>query len=233
VRHFYYRLIKKMNVLLEAHGIQVLKSNKYQVRDAIVFWYQLFQPIGKLTTTPLPGKNPEAESLVAALASYLKARPAKPNLPRPLVSPPLLLPKGQSDSPTSLRRASKETEDSTLLPMDPLRRLVCLSSSEGKKAVKADKNASSAPKRIVLQLVPKNEKIAQQLIRAGYNPLLQLTFSSKKPISYIVQHMAKKWMQEIDGTQVRVLWPSTTYNGESNVIRSGSRSDRTHSIAPC
>lgn len=60
-----------------------------------------------------------------------------------------------------------------------------------------------AVKRITLQLIPKEAIIADQIVRAGYNPLLQLTFHAKKPISFIIQHMNKKWVHDVNGVKVR------------------------------
>jgi hypothetical protein len=82
---------------------------------------------------------------------------------------------------------------------------------------------SSPPKRITLQLIPKNTKVSNLIATAGYNPLLQLTYAAKKPISYIIKHMMKKWTREVDGTEVRN--PPLSRLTRASLCGRGSRAD--------
>lgn len=53
------------------------------------------------------------------------------------------------------------------------------------------------PEKVIIQLVPASEDVASQLAEAGFNPRLQLTFKSKRPISAIVEHVTKKWVDSL------------------------------------
>eukprot|EP01089_Gocevia_fonbrunei_P014342 TRINITY_DN3912_c0_g1_i1.p1 TRINITY_DN3912_c0_g1~~TRINITY_DN3912_c0_g1_i1.p1 ORF type:complete len:431 (-),score=106.10 TRINITY_DN3912_c0_g1_i1:21-1208(-) len=51
------------------------------------------------------------------------------------------------------------------------------------------------PERLTLQLLPKEIHISEELTKNNYNPLLQLTFSSKKSIGKIVEYVYSKWVK--------------------------------------
>lgn len=215
VRHFYYRLIKKMNALLESLGRGVNKSDKDEVRESILFWYEFFKPKGKLTGAPVPGGE-EANKLAAALLEFLQTRattPSKyPPIPEPAQRHKTLLPKTHVERLNSVIQQIGNTRllvkavsapalplvhPPTPLPSSPETVAATTTSTTSTVSV-----PSSPPKRITLQLIPKNTKVSNQIATAGYNPLLQLTYSSKKPISYIINHMMKKWTREVNGTEV-------------------------------
>lgn len=344
VRHFYYRLVKKMNVLLEPLGKRLNKTDKNEVRDAILFWYEFFKPKGRLTAAPLPGSE-DANKLAPALAEFLKSRSSAAstalNLPAPSQQqhshhPKTLLPKSQTDrlhsiifeinsqqqqqqqhhhhhhqhlhlsllphppsvaaatagiyaettttarpsspAPTPLPSSSSPSQGASAtcgvggrgdrnpatMTVNPRHQLTtdetkerrgaypnvtaattatrstetanaqAATTSEGKASTtcvppvtsrssgnttkggeprcsRNQREHSSVPKRITLQLIPKETTVAEQITRAGYNPLLQLTFAAKKPISYIIHHMMKKWVhdakgQKVCGVQSAICW---------------------------
>jgi hypothetical protein len=239
-----------MNALLEPLGRQVNKSDKHEVRESILFWYEFFKPKGKLTNAPVPG-GPEAAKLASALLEFLELRPVVPSkYPPPLAEPSqagrhkTLLPKGQIERvngatpqiaqppplacpvstpviiqqpPTPQPFDSEPEPKHTPTPaLDiVLARMIAADRSHKTSTTTTSPTSppacslpptavqTRAPKRLTLQLLPKEEEIARQITQAGFNPLLQLTFASKKPISYIIQHMMKKWTVDVDGTQVR------------------------------
>lgn len=55
-----------------------------------------------------------------------------------------------------------------------------------------------SPEKLSIHLYPKNDEIGRMLSQAGYNPKLQITKKSKKPIGYIIKYLKKKWVDEND-----------------------------------
>lgn len=49
-----------------------------------------------------------------------------------------------------------------------------------------------SPEKLVIHLSPKTDEIGKSLVQAGYNPKLQITKKSKKPIGDIVDYLRKK-----------------------------------------
>eukprot|EP01104_Vermistella_antarctica_P016053 TRINITY_DN539_c0_g1_i2.p1 TRINITY_DN539_c0_g1~~TRINITY_DN539_c0_g1_i2.p1 ORF type:complete len:551 (-),score=95.53 TRINITY_DN539_c0_g1_i2:930-2582(-) len=51
----------------------------------------------------------------------------------------------------------------------------------------------AVPKTMVIRLIPRSQHVNDALASSGLNPLLQLTFRLTKPLSFILNHLSKKW----------------------------------------
>jgi len=66
-------------------------------------------------------------------------------------------------------------------------------------------HSSFPPSKLTLQLFPIDKFVGELVAHSGHNPRLQITFHAKKPISYIVNHLMKKW--NIKSTDAIRLFP--------------------------
>jgi len=66
VRHYYYRLLKKINACLVPFGVTVNKQDRDEVRKALVCWYNFKKDEGSLTAAPTKDAS-SSRSLASAL----------------------------------------------------------------------------------------------------------------------------------------------------------------------
>ncbi|KAJ0612956.1 putative transcription factor MYB-HB-like family [Helianthus annuus] len=169
VRHYYYRLVRRMNKLLGPE-LSLDAKNSKDTNAAMLRWWSLLEKhsckASKLHLKPRRFKI-FLETLVNAYKKWEKAAIAGVSL--------------VADAAEHLERTS----------LDQLANTV--------KSVNGDKGSDPiAPNfnqnmKLKLQLFPVDESTRRSLERDNHNPHLELTLSTRKKISSVLEHMNRKW----------------------------------------
>ncbi|KAJ0793873.1 hypothetical protein HanOQP8_Chr01g0034021 [Helianthus annuus] len=169
IRHYYYRLVRRMNKLLGPE-LSLDAKNSKDTNAAMLRWWSLLEKhsckASKLHLKPRRFKI-FLETLVNAYKKWEKAAIAGVSL--------------VADAAEHLERTS----------LDQLANTV--------KSVNGDKGSDPiAPNfnqnmKLKLQLFPVDESTRRSLERDNHNPHLELTLSTRKKISSVLEHMNRKW----------------------------------------
>ncbi|KAL6067300.1 TSL-kinase interacting protein [Balamuthia mandrillaris] len=171
VRQFAYRVLREINEVLSGSGGQSLQ--KEQMQKGILLFFDL--------------KRQFKLALNAPASKVLSAEDFQ-RFQQKLTSSVLSCSEAEkktsdTDGPSSVEEQLKQSDCSTHPKEVP------------------NTSMTPLPKRFTLQLVPKNETVMQEVAAAGYNPMLQLTYPSKRPISFIIRHITKKWVRFAHGKE--------------------------------
>eukprot|EP01097_Dermamoeba_algensis_P010363 TRINITY_DN7619_c0_g1_i1.p1 TRINITY_DN7619_c0_g1~~TRINITY_DN7619_c0_g1_i1.p1 ORF type:complete len:345 (+),score=44.92 TRINITY_DN7619_c0_g1_i1:84-1037(+) len=75
------------------------------------------------------------------------------------------------------------------------------------------KNPVHVPEKLTIQLIPRDQFIADYVVHQGLNPCFQLTLKPSKTISFLIYHISDKW-KNIFNTAVRLSICESQGDGE-------------------
>eukprot|EP01102_Stenamoeba_stenopodia_P003231 TRINITY_DN1316_c0_g1_i1.p1 TRINITY_DN1316_c0_g1~~TRINITY_DN1316_c0_g1_i1.p1 ORF type:complete len:518 (+),score=103.51 TRINITY_DN1316_c0_g1_i1:150-1703(+) len=162
VRHFYYRLLKKINKIVEPSGLAIDKKNPTEISQALHCYWE----VKKKMSLAHPEMEGEGNSTLTAAqtAEFNKHFLA-------LVQSNIITKRGDVEQKQPFRSISNPD--------------VHYSSSLG--------SFPESNPQLTLQLLPRTEDINNYISSLSHNPKLQITLAHDKHVSYVIQHLIKKW----------------------------------------
>jgi len=226
VRHFYYRVLKKINKLLKPIGFPIDKSSPLEVLNAILSYWDT----KKSVMHSGEGKGEEEFALHSGTHSsskkHKKSTAGKAESSTHFVnSLKLRIQQGRIERAEDLKKLIKEDNDFN----QPPKKKIKVESSGTFKNVFQDKfmapvsiqitkepiidssntlqetkgntdtstSSSSLGKKLICQFTPLDKVAANILSSRSINPRLQLTLKATKSISYIINYLMEKWINAL------------------------------------
>ncbi|EFJ29211.1 hypothetical protein SELMODRAFT_410828 [Selaginella moellendorffii] len=219
VRHYYYRLIKRMNKFLRS-DLLIDARNSKDVDSAMLCWWSLLEKF-KCSSSKLHLKPRRLKAIATALEQHrLKDRKkAKKKVKAPSTSTdkPASVVAGEvrkrSFTRAPVRPQVKAASDSVLEPPESELNSKIIEGGKPEENNMEKQNSVSTPTpsepnlksstsvpqmetavlKIKLQLFPIDDKTKTALEQEGHNPHLELTLKASKSISSVLQHLSQKW----------------------------------------
>ncbi|KAJ0817884.1 putative transcription factor MYB/SANT family [Helianthus annuus] len=205
VRHYYYRLVRRMNKLLGPELYLDAKNSK-DTNAAMLRWWSLLEKhsckASKLHLKPRRFKI-FLETLEHQLLKDRKKNIRKrPNQGGNCSTTPTNKPARQRRRQDAYKKWEKAAIAGVSLVADAAEHLERTSLDQlanTVKSVNGDKGSDPiAPNfnqnmKLKLQLFPVDESTRRSLERDNHNPHLELTLSTRKKISSVLEHMNRKW----------------------------------------
>ncbi|KAL4576612.1 hypothetical protein LXL04_012708 [Taraxacum kok-saghyz] len=166
VRHYYYRLVRRMNKLLGPQLYLDAKNSK-DTNSAMLRWWSLLE------------KH-------SCKASKLHLKPRRFKIFLQTLEHQLLKDRKKNTRKRAFHNGEKENKCN----------IDFATSSKKSGLLSGDKKLHSDPPlltKLKLQLFPLNESIRKALEAEDHNPHLELTLSFRKKISSVLEHMNRKW----------------------------------------
>eukprot|EP00742_Colponemidia_sp_Colp-10_P010212 GILJ01011203.1.p1 GENE.GILJ01011203.1~~GILJ01011203.1.p1 ORF type:complete len:854 (-),score=156.85 GILJ01011203.1:145-2706(-) len=227
VRDFYYRLLKRINKVLEPVGHHIDSKAHADAVVALQCYGQLFKrgrrkETDKKDTTAGGGggggagkkmavvdkfaklsQHPRYHKTVAnALLSLLVSKQAQERKKTLIAKRQQAQLAKKTVKKPSARKTGKAVPSTTEACPSCLK---CQNSSTPVSTVTSTVPAGRrllSNEKLTLRLVPRNTQVQSTVAAAGFNPRLELRVSNRKSIGKIVSHLNSKWVQPNSGTCV-------------------------------
>jgi hypothetical protein len=209
VRHFYYRVVKKINKMLKNCGAKLDKQDPQEVLSSLLCYWELRQT----------HKDEQSKAFAVSLNDLIEKRRAAgfPEVQRVAPQSRASEKSKQQQAPVATHPPVQQLQVQPQMPpkeikleevpQEPTAEQIAAQFQQVPLAVPINQrfiaNAQFAqqnvPENLTLQLVPKYKEIAELLSDAKHNPRLQVTVSAAKDVPYILEYLNKKWVHYVDG----------------------------------
>ena len=177
VRYYYYRLVRKINKLLRPMNIQVDQNNHVDILKSMLNWW-----------TEQPKSSPRRDSTATPPNGKISSAWPKTSGSPAIVTPVPNKARSRHASPTTtVRKSSKGTKGQNTKNNQREK----TGSQEGMKH-KPSQN-KSGPIRMTAEFYPIDDITRTRVRNGGYNPYVELTFNSNKPVTSLLLHLEKKF----------------------------------------
>ncbi|PWA75754.1 homeodomain-like protein [Artemisia annua] len=211
VRHYYYRLVRRMNKLLGPE-LSLDPKNTKETNAAMLRWWSLLEK-HSCKASKLHLKPRRFKAFMGALEKHILKDRKKNTRKRPKQggnssTTPTIKPSRQRNKSDAYKKWEKAAIAGVSLVADAaehLERTALDKLADSVQNVHGDKGSDPVAKsippvpsfhqntKLKLQLFPVDESTRRALEMDNHNPHLELTLSTRKKISSVLEHMTRKW----------------------------------------